>query len=357
MNKKTLHLVYSLPNSKGIYKYIDKLLVKLGLQTTYRNNWKKTIDWTSPIKAPYSISYNLLSVLSKEYYIKLYNIHERVKIILSEDDIFLGHPCPDYKTKKLGTNSWSTFDKKQVTNQVILNYPNDKRVFGIAPFNHSVNQIGWAIPLYKQLHNFIAICGDYWFDNLHKSPFAGCFNNISMLNMAIDTEQYPRLKKNFSPKGKRKFLYIGRVSEEKNIKELEKIATLNPNFIGGYIADGEIKGWNKIADRAVLSTHFVQQYLLEYDFFITLSTYDAQATTILEAMSWGFISVCTPQTGYTLEETYCFDIENTKLNLEKIEVLQFLDEKVLQERIKHQDDLLNNKYSWDIFNNNTKKII
>jgi hypothetical protein len=41
-----------------------------------------------------------------------------------------------------------------------------------------------------------------------------------------------------------------------------------------------------------------RQTLSGYDFMITVGRYDANPTTILEALSWGLIPVCTRQSGY-----------------------------------------------------------
>jgi glycosyltransferase involved in cell wall biosynthesis len=360
MNKKTLHFVYSLPTSKGAYtyhRYYHKLVNKLSVEPLYRNNWRNSLAWDLlPLKAPYSISYNILLSLSDNFNIKLYNVTEKVTIKLNNDDIFLGHPMPDFSTKEYNSNAWRTFDKQQVTNQVIFNYPNDSRVFGIAPFNHSLEQLGWAIPIFEKLHHFIAICGNHWIDNLQDSPFAKCFNKISRLDMAIDTSQYPKVKKRFNPKGSRKFLYIGRISEEKNIQELENIAKKYPNFQGGCIG-GEIKGWHKIADQANLTPHLMKILALEYDFFINLSKFDAQATTVMEAMSWGFIPVCTQESGYLLDDIYCFDKNNTSINLNKVQNLQYIDETFLLYTINDNYNLLLNKYSWNSFNSKIKNYL
>ncbi|HEU4470472.1 MAG TPA: glycosyltransferase [Flavisolibacter sp.] len=295
--------------------------------------------------------------MEKHYEIRLYDVYENSDIVLGENDKFLGHYWPDMNTKEQGNNSWSRFDEDHVTNKVMVRYPNDPRVFGISPFNHSIEQNGWAIPLLRQLHCYIGINGDYWMESLAQSPYAFMKGRMFHLNMPIDQESYPRIKRSFGKKGARKFFYIGRVSKEKNTAMLEQIAASSPHFEGGYIGNGLIKGWKQIAAKAALTPDYMMKLSQEYDVFINTSTFDAQATTVLEAMSWGFAVACTPESGYTDAPIFQLSATDLEHNLKMIDAIQATEESELHERVRQYDHLLAEKYTWKKFADKLIKIL
>lgn len=354
--KKNLHFVYAFPDLKNPWKRIDSLLSKL-FGFNLKEKYFSLRNWPKPIQAPLSISFNVCKSFSEQYNVFVYDIHDNRDLFLGNNDIFLGHAWPDFKDYKSGNNYWKTFDPDNITNKVILRYPNDPRVNIIMPFNHSMEQNGWLEPLLDKIHTFIGIAGDYWVNNLPNFPLATKINNFNQLNMAINRNDYPLLKISFNKKNNRKYLYIGRVSKEKNIEFLEKMA-LTPDFIGGYISDGNyIKGWKKISDFRSLTPDYVQSLVREYDFFVTASTYDAQATTILEAMSWGFMILCTEQSGYSHDSMFLLDINDFELNKSLLDSIQNLDDKVFFEKQDINLNLLDTKYSWGKFNKDLHNVI
>jgi len=349
--KQRLHLIYAVP-------YAEKFRMLTGKGVPlYRKYWRYSIPWLKPVPAPQSITYNILKTLSKSYEVLLYHVDEKQSLKLGNNDIVLGHFWPDMRTKENSNNNWTRYDPEQITNAAILNYPYDKRIFVMTPFNHSTEQSGWAIPLMKQAHHYIGICGDYWVDTLDQSAYAFLQGKMSHLNMGIDIRHYPKVKTGFSKAGKRKFLYIGRISKEKNIDMLEAIAASNKNFYGGYIGKGVIKGWHQISSSAVLTSKFMSKLALEYDFFINASNYDAQATTVLEAMSWGFVVACTPQSGYVEESIFRLSTNNVEHNIKIIELMNSLDENELQAIVHQYQILLRKKYTWEKFTDKLIKIL
>jgi glycosyltransferase involved in cell wall biosynthesis len=348
--KKKLHFVYAVPYAKKI----KSLPLKTPL---YRRHWQFIFKWRTPIPAPFCITYNVLNALSKNFEIFLYDVHEKLEIDLNPTDTFLGHFWPDTSTKEKGNNNWSAFDLDQITNRTILKYPFHDGVFAMSPFNHSTDQVGWAKPLFDKLNCYIPICGDHWMDNLMHSEFHYLKGKAIHLNMGIDRRSYPQVKFSFNKKGHRKFLYIGRISKEKNIEMLERIAQQSKNFEGGYIGDGVINGWKQIAPKANLNPSFMKKLAGEYDFFINTSTYDAQATTVLEAMSWGFVVACTPETGYTENGIFRLSANDVEFNLEQVNQLNSLDENDLKNIVQQYHVLLQQKFSWDLFTNRLLSIL
>ena len=61
----------------------------------------------------------------------------------------------------------------------------------------------------------------------------------------------------------------------------------------------------------------------ECDFFLTMGVSDANPTTILESMAWGFPVACTPQSGYDgLSEITTLSITDMQHNLDTLDRLQ-----------------------------------
>ena len=197
--KKNLHFVYSLPDLKGYLRGIEYLAKQVN--ASLKGSYYSSLDWPRPIQAPFSISYNICKDLSKFYNLRLYNIQDTRDLNLGKNDIFLGHAWPDFKHMESGNNAWRTYDPNQITNKVILKYPNDSRVNIMGPFNHSLEQTAWMEPLYEKMSTFIGISGDYWFDNLSDYPLSSKIANFQHLNMAINQKDYPLLKSKFSEKG------------------------------------------------------------------------------------------------------------------------------------------------------------
>jgi len=235
------------------------------------------------------------------------------------------------------------------------------KIILLQPYNSDEKQVGWINEFLPKCDKFIAICGDYWIDKITDSPLKKHANKITNINMAVDVKSYPKVKNNFNPKGKRKFLYIGRMGrygDEKGITLLEKLAETIPNFVGGYICDGVgIKGWTKISSPTVLSPELMKNIAEQYDIFINMSRADAQATTILEAMSWGFPVACTRETGYSKEKEFFYlSISDMEYNKNIINKIQNLTNKQLEDISKINQILVNENYSWENFNNNLKNI-
>ena len=353
---KKLHFVYAFPELKPKLIRLNSFLSKI-FNYSVKDRVFQSRNWPSPVQAPLSISYNICKAFSKDYDVYIYDINDNRDLILGDNDVFLGHAWPDFKDYKSGNNYWKTFDPNNITNKVILRYPNDPRVKVIMPFNHSLEQNGWLEPLLPKIHTLIGISGDYWVKNISKFPFFDKLNHFRQLNMSLDKKDYPLLKRKFNKKEERRFLYIGRVSKEKNIELLEELALLN-GFKGAYISDGEgIKGWDKLSDFRRLTPDYVQTLVNEFDFFVTTSTYDAQATTVLEAMAWGFMILCTEQTGYSHESMFLLDLHDSEFNRSLIKYIQNVDEEVLYSYQKINLELLDTKYSWNKFNRDLAAIL
>ena len=83
---------------------------------------------------------------------------------------------------------------------------------------------------------------------------------------------------------------------------------------------------------------------------ITVGSSDANPTTILEAMAWGLIPVCSLQSGYEgfsgIRNISIDRIENAVATIEK---LQYVPEAQLKKWQKDNLDCLDNHFNWERF--------
>jgi len=339
MKKTTVHLIYSLP--LGTFDTITiRVLRKLFLRSSFQN-----YKWPMPLQAPFSITYHLAQYFSNNFHVKLYDYQERVAIKPNQGDILIGHPHPDPQSLM-----WQALDN-----------PLFGKKYLICPYNHSILQVGWLRPAIEKCDKYFAICGDYWFETFAQSPFADLENKIIHINMALNANEYPYLKQKFNPVRQRRFFYIGRYGsfgDEKGIGLLEMLAENIPGFSGGYICkDGHIAGWKRISKPTSLTPEFMANVAEKYDFFINMSRADAQATTVLEAMSWGFPVACTKETGYSEESLFLLDSDNIEQNSAIIEHMQNLPDKELHRISRINRALAETRYNWQHFTDVIKEHI
>jgi glycosyltransferase involved in cell wall biosynthesis len=328
---KTVHFVYATP-----YSLADKIAMRLVKRKLSHPAWNE-YNWSSPIKAPLSITYQVAKALSSRYRLKLYHLKERFEIEPKEGDILLGHVWTDSESAV-----WRALDDKRFSKKYL-----------IGPYNHDSRQVAWMREAIEKCDTYFAICGDHWMETFDRSPFPDLKEKVIHLNMAIDTADYPSIKKKFSKPGERSFFYIGRYGnfgDEKGVHLLENLAAMVPGFRGGYICpDGEIKGWHRISRPTSLTPGFMERIAAGYDVFINMSRADAQATTVLEAMSWGFPVACTAETGYTDDALFQLDLENENHNLDTIRRIQKISSNDLETMVKTNRKALETKYSWNTF--------
>lgn len=329
-NVKTVHFVYATPISR-----IDAIQLKLFKRKLLHPSWEQ-YKWPVPVQAPLSITYNIAKSLSAKFRVKIYDLRERIDIKPEDGDILLGHIWPDTESIVWRALNNIKFHKKYL----------------IGPYNHDPSQISWTYKAVEKCDKYFAICGRYWIDTFENSPLKVFKEKIVHLNMAINTTDYPLVKSSFNPPGRRKFFYIGRTGKEKGVDLLEKYAEIVPGFKGGYVCVGsDIKGWEKISEPRKLTPEFMKKIAEEYDVFINMSRADAQVTTVLESMSWGFPVACTHESGYSEENFFYLDPNNQDINKSMFSTIQQLRNEKLIEMSHTNRKIVESKYSWDMFLN------
>jgi len=279
----------------------------------------------------------------------LYHLRERVPCDLDADDIVVGHPVFPYKPGTIG-----------VTELTMEGRPRPRLFALITPLHcntdvqtsHINRDFLYAVDrLVPKADLLFAIQGQYWWDRWDTSPFAHWKPKMVRLDMAVDVKFFPRVKKRFNPPGKRGYLYIGRNDPVKGISLLRALREELSTFPWGWIGGGpEIPGIHRIARWRELTSQFMREMAQRYDFFVNTSVADANPTTILESMAWGFPVLCTLQSGY-YETSYIKNIyaDDVRRSTDVLTRLQHAEEDELMQIADKARSAVEKEYNWKRF--------
>lgn len=337
----TVHFAYAVPRlrrvrglSRSLAKY-NLVRQKLSLPPSYRSGWLPGLP--VPLAAPYSITVNLLRFLQRKLRCKLYDWQEQGAIPYGPDDIVLGHPHPDIST---------------VVQQAFLSGRPCRAKVLVLPIHHALASVNeYVLPLLDQADIVLGIMGPYWYDTLGSSFLAPWQHKIVRLDMAINASEYPRVKNQFNAPGSRGFLHVGYNVPEKGPEVLAATMERLPEFRKGWIGAGDkIAFIPRIAPFAYLTPEYVGKLADLYDIFVNTSVSDANPTTILEAMAWGFPVACTPQSGYyNMPSLMPLSTSDITANVQTLTKMQYASDEQLQQLSATNRSLVETHYTWDRF--------
>lgn len=336
-----IHFVYAVPppqvgGAATAFK-LYRCLADAGLPLPYWYRYGWVPGMPTPLPAPGSITTHLSAYLRQYQPLRLYHLDEVGEIDCGANDIILGHPHPDTNT---------------VIQRTFALAPRCRMKALIFPMHHAMPAISqFTLPLIEKADKVFGIMGPFWRETIEQSHFAPWKDKITPLDMAVDVKEYPFLKKRYNPPGRRGYLYIGGNRPEKGCAVFGATMKHLGNFPRGWIGGGsEIPDVPRLAPYANLTPTFVASLAEQFDFFINTSVSDANPTTILEAMAWGFPVACTPESGYhnmpiitTLSTT---DIQG---NVKKLLELQYAPEDRLQQIGLEGRRLVEMHYTWERF--------
>ena len=284
--------------------------------------------------APDVIGHRLAAYLADRYEVVVHDWDANTRIEPREGDILVGHAHPA---------PWTVFRRS-------VGHPGWARRVLLQPYHHGDTiQMAWADPVVRRCDLFLAITGPFWFGTISRSPFAHWKPKMVHVDLAVDRNDFPNVKERFNEPGNRRFLYIGNTHWGKNteyISTLVKRAGIRVTWIG---RGSHIDGVDALGPMD-LSTDEARRLVAGHDFLLTVGRADANPTTILEAMAWGLIPVCTPQSGYTEAE----GVINVPLDDADAasRVLSDLQHRAESELLAHQaknHHSLHCHYTWDRF--------
>ena len=227
-----------------------------------------------------------------------------------------------------------------------------KRVLALAPF--CPDPRGWlnafGNKIIEKCDRYLAITGNAWMKCLKDSPFQHWEPKIVHVDLAVDRADFPFIKKNFNPAGKRRFLYIGHTAWYKNISFLEKLSEKLPETEFSWMGGNQpLKNIKKLGTYD-FSEQEVKKLIQEYDFLITVGSADANPTTILEAMAWGLVPVCSVQSGYNgFSAIRNISIDCIEDAITTIKYLQSVPEEQLKKWQQENLDCLDSHFNWERF--------
>lgn len=235
------------------------------------------------ISHPHSLGRKVGERLERRYQVLYYDIDEARAIVPAPGDVLVGHPHPA---------PWTVFRRS-------ARRPGWRRVIMILPYSHGDNvQVAFADPVVARCDLYLAVTGKTWFDSVSTSLFAHWRPKMVHADLAVDRADFPPVKTRFNEPGRRRYLYVGHTLWFKNTRYLSEIAARLPGADFAWMGSGAPIAGLTALGRQDFSTPEAKALVAAYDFLVTVGSSDANPTTILEAMAWGLIPVCTAESGY-----------------------------------------------------------
>ena len=218
-------------------------------------------------------------------------------------DVLLGHPS------RYGEN---IFDRS-------FREPGWARRIVFCPFSHAMPRDAAMIDgLVEQADFYLALCGPYWFDTADTSLLSHWRYKMMRCDLGLERGDYPLVKTDFNPPGRRRFLYIGNAGPMKGVDYFCTLAEANSGLSFSWIGwpgleqrpAGTLRGEYAPLENRLRSGPIrvlggadwrVQSSLslvAEHDFLLTCGRSDSNPTTILETSAWGLVPVAPLQCGY-----------------------------------------------------------
>ena len=288
------------------------------------------------ISTPDAIGRELGRRLEARYKVVYHDWSSRGVIEPEPGDVLLGHPHPDRHTvfrSSLEKSGW-------------------RRRLMLAPFNHGgPRQVAFEDSIVPKCDLFLAITGPYWFKTVEQSRCSHWRPKMIHLDLAVDGRDYPPLKTSFGLPGKRRVAYVGHTQGYKNTPYLSEIAALVPEADFAWMGGGtrEIRGFTALGP-IDFGTQAGKDLVAQYDFLLTVGNADANPTTILEAMAWGLIPVCTPTSGYEgIPSIPNVPLDDAPAAAAIVRRLLRADESDLVSMQSANRRLIETEYTWDRF--------
>ena len=294
----------------------------------------------SRISCPDAIGRNLAERLRARYNVLLYDWDETCAIIPGPDDILLGHPHPA---------PWTCFRRSMAQSGW-------RKIIAMSPYSHGdPTYVAFFDSIIARVDLFLAITGRYWYTSVGESIFSHWRLKMIHLDLAVNRNDFPILKTSFNPSGERRFVYIGNSGLFKNVAYLTAIAKALPEMTFAWIGSRIGSGSTTIPGLLPYGFQDFQRddaraIVAGYDFMLTVSRADANPTTILEAMAWGLIPVCTPQSGYIgYPGIINIPLDNLQAVTKRLCMLQEMSEATLLRIQQENWNLIEQYFTWDRF--------
>lgn len=296
------------------------------------------------VSAPDVIGRKLGEYLSGKYIVVLHEWDTFSRIRPRNGDVLIGHPHPLF-----GTTFRRSFGQQGWARRVVM-----------SPFNGDAKQVAFLDPYVRHADAFLAITGAWWFDRVPYTEVSHWAPHMVHIDLAVDTQEFPRVKEEFSPAGRRRLLYIGHAGWQKNVSYLSQIALARPQWDFAWIGRGQgtdIPGVRHLGFRDTSLKH-TQELIASFDFMVTVGRNDANPITILEALAWGLIPFCTRQSGYAdVRGIVNLPLDDVDGALHILDGWQVAPNELLVDAQGEGTELLHQHYTWARFGKQVEEAI
>jgi len=286
--------------------------------------------------APGVIGRRLHAHLSQHLDVRLHDWDRLGTLRPEAGDVLLGHPHP-----VPGTVLRRSFDRPGWARRVIM-----------CPYNGDLRQVAFLDPFVRRADNYLAITGRWWAQQVPRGPLAHWAPVMTPLDLALDCTDFPSVKTTFADPGRRRVLYVGHAGWQKNVGYLSRIALARPEWEFGWMGRGDPEDVPGVRAHGVLDTTSdeARRLVASYDIFLTVGAADANPMTVLEAMSWGLLPLCTPQSGYVDEPGVVnLPLDDLPGALAVLDHWQHAPEHELLDAQQANARRLSEHYTWDRF--------
>jgi glycosyltransferase involved in cell wall biosynthesis len=235
---------------------------------------------------PDAIGRELAARLGERYEVHLHDWCGRERIEPSPDAVLIGHshPLPGTTMRRSLGPGWG-------------------RTILLQPFTPWPSEAGHLADLLGRVDLFLAMTGQPWMAELPTTAFAPFAPRIRPLDVAVDPASFPTVVDEVRPAGQRSVLYVGHDLDTKNLPYLAEIAARLPGVRVAWAGRGRhdhppVERLGPID----FSTEAGRAVVREFDLLLTVSRAEANATTVVEAMAWGLVPLCTRETGYGADD-------------------------------------------------------
>lgn len=302
-----------------------------------------SFDGFQPLNSPYSLTWNVGRFLRQKaagigYEFQYINLDDTTPRQFTKDDIAIGHTWWD------GGFMHQALDA------------NIRAALILQPYSAcmvSDHHIPMVLDLWSKADHLLLVTGAYWFDTMQDTPYAPLQAKATRLDMAINAEAHPYLKRRWNKAGKRGFLAIGNSSPAKGmdlIADLAQTAGFKLGVYGDVYPDvfqhvPQVKVYGGVD----FKPERIQAICDEYDFFLSLARCDANPTTLLETACWGLVGACNKESGYWPDQPFLGLQNDLAANWKMIDDLQSLSEHELQGQSIAGRRIMLQEHTWERF--------
>lgn len=303
-----------------------------------------SLDADEPRNAPYVITWHLGRFLREKaaslgFEFRYVNLDDLGDYSIGSDDIVIGH----------------TWYPDGFVNRALDSAARLK--FVLQPYSEGMvaeTERAWIKGLFAKADHLFLITGPEWWRRMPSGPYAEWQAKATRLDMAINTAVHPYLKTRWNPPGKRGFLAIGSDIPAKGIDLVAQLAQM-----GGcrllYYGNADASRFEHVPQAIIdsgaeFTPDVIASLCRDYDFFLSMSRYDANPTTLLETTAWGLVAACTPESGYSPYEPFMeLRLDDMPFNLEQIDRLQTMPDYDLRQRSERLRHYVEDCHRWTTF--------